>query len=37
MQHRNITGDSFFCWDGDVLIVNCISCSGMLYLSLLKS
>ena len=22
MQHRNITGDSFFCWDGDILIVN---------------
>ncbi|WP_413891283.1 DUF167 domain-containing protein [Candidatus Skiveiella danica] len=22
MQHRNITGDSFFCWEGDVLIVN---------------
>ncbi len=22
MQRRNITGDSFFCWDGDVLIVN---------------
>ena len=22
MQHRNVTGDSFFCWDGDVLIVN---------------
>ena len=22
MQHRNITGESFFCWDGDVLIVN---------------
>ena len=22
MQHRNITGESFFCWDGDTLIVN---------------
>ena len=22
MQRRNITGDSFFCWEGDVLIVN---------------
>ena len=22
MQHKNITGDSFFCWDGDTLIVN---------------
>ncbi|HWS06043.1 MAG TPA: DUF167 domain-containing protein [Burkholderiaceae bacterium] len=22
MQHRNITGDAFFCWDGDTLIVN---------------
>ena len=22
MQHRNITGDSFFCWDGEVLVVN---------------
>jgi len=22
MQHRNVTGDRFFCWDGDVLIVN---------------
>lgn len=22
MQHRNITGDSFFCWDGDTLVVN---------------
>ena len=22
MQRKNITGDSFFCWDGDVLIVN---------------
>jgi uncharacterized protein (TIGR00251 family) len=22
MQHRNITGDSFFCWDDDTLIVN---------------
>jgi uncharacterized protein len=22
VQHRNITGDSFFCWDGDILIVN---------------
>ncbi len=22
MQRKNITGDSFFCWEGDVLIVN---------------
>ena len=22
MQRKNITGDSFFCWDGDTLIVN---------------
>jgi len=22
MQPRNITGESFFCWDGDVLVVN---------------
>lgn len=22
MQPRNITGDSFFTWDGDVLVVN---------------
>jgi uncharacterized protein len=22
MQHRNITGDAFFCWDGDTLVVN---------------
>lgn len=22
MQQRNITGDSFFAWDGDTLIVN---------------
>ena len=22
MQRRNITGDSFFCWEDDVLIVN---------------
>jgi uncharacterized protein (TIGR00251 family) len=22
MQRKNITGDSFFCWDGAVLIVN---------------
>ncbi len=22
MQPRNATGDSFFCWDGDVLVVN---------------
>ena len=22
MQRKNSTGDSFFCWDGDVLIVN---------------
>jgi uncharacterized protein (TIGR00251 family) len=22
MQRRNITGDSFFCWEGDVLVVN---------------
>ena len=22
MQPRNITGDSFFAWDGDVLVVN---------------
>jgi uncharacterized protein len=22
VQHRNITGDSFFCWEGDILIVN---------------
>jgi uncharacterized protein len=22
VQHRNITGDAFFCWDGDILIVN---------------
>ena len=22
MQHRNITGDSFFSWDGEVLVVN---------------
>jgi uncharacterized protein (TIGR00251 family) len=22
MQRKNITGDSFFCWDGDTLVVN---------------
>ncbi len=22
MQPRNATGDSFFCWDGDTLVVN---------------
>src|SRR5659263_225329 len=22
MKHNNLTGDSFFAWDGDVLIVN---------------
>ena len=22
MQPRNATGDSFYCWDGEVLVVN---------------
>src|SRR5665647_867484 len=22
MKHKNLTGDSFFAWDGDILIVN---------------
>ncbi len=28
MQHRNITGDSFFCWDDDVLVVNVLGKPG---------
>lgn len=28
MQHRNITGDSFFCWDDDVLVVNILGKPG---------
>jgi uncharacterized protein (TIGR00251 family) len=22
MQRKNVTGDAFFCWEGDILIVN---------------
>lgn len=28
MQARNATGDSFYCWDGDVLVVNILGKPG---------